>query len=193
MSQQSGLRQLRYQRARYDHRIGAMFAALRGEGVRIEAVMQQQRAATEQPRHHGEREAGERARGAAAEQASVRLDAALEQGGEAAGDQLGVIARHGNEPVGRDVERHHGDVSRGVAVAFDLWRQLAWGIPQQVVQRDHTVRQISAEAADMADRKDVGRDLHRHGAGIEAADPRCGDNGSGANLAERACHVGAPP
>jgi len=60
-----------------------MFAALRGERAGFEAVMQQPRTAAEQPGHHGQREPRKRARGAAAEQASVRLDAAFEQGGKA--------------------------------------------------------------------------------------------------------------
>ena len=94
VSQQAGLRELRHQRARHDDRVAAIVAALRGERVGIEAVMQRQRAAAEQPGHHGQREAGERAGGAAAEHARVRLDAAFEQRGEAAGDQLGVVARH---------------------------------------------------------------------------------------------------
>jgi len=131
-------------------------------------MMQQQRAATEQPGHYGERKAGKRTRRKATEQASVRLDPAFEQGGEAAGDQLGMIARHGNKPIRCDVERHHCDVSRRIAAALDLWRQFRRGMLQQVVERDHAVRQIAAKAADMTDRKDLGRDLHRRGTGIEA-------------------------
>ena len=103
-----------------------------------------------------------------------------------------MIAGHSNKPIRRDVERHHCDVSRWVAVALDLRRQLG-GAMQQVVQRNQAVRQTGAEAADMADRKDVGRDLHRHRAGVEIANAGLGDDGFGADLAERACHVGAPP
>ena len=60
-------------------------------------------------------------------------------------------------------------------------------------RRRDAVRQIVPEAADVADRKDLGRDLHRRRTGIEVTDPRRGDDGSRAERTKRVGSVHASP
>ena len=121
-------------------------------------------------------------------------DAAFEQRGKAAGDQLGMVARHRQRA--RRASRRTSPARHGPP---DCPRARSPAAARALASSSKSSNAITpsgrsaAEAADMADRKDVGRDLHRHRAGVEVADARRGDDGFGAEPAERACGVGAPP
>ena len=64
---------------------------------------------------------------------------------------------------------------------------------EEVVERHDPVRQIAAEAADIADREDVGGDVHRQLAQIDVADASAGDQRLGADQRQRGDGVGRAP
>ena len=67
----------------------------------------------------------------------------------------------GDEAVRRDVQGHHRDMGRRIALALELGGGSVGSPVQQVVERDDAVRQAGAEAADVADREQLRRHLHR--------------------------------
>ena len=63
---------------------------------------------------HGEREARKRAERHGRQNGAVLGQAGFQQDGQAAGDQLAVVARHRDRPVGRHVEGDDGDMGGGM-------------------------------------------------------------------------------
>ena len=86
--------------------------------------------------------------------------AAFQERGEPAGDQFAVAARDGHEAVGGDVERDDGDMGGGMARPRRGWQNSVSAAIEHIIERHHAIGQIAAEAADVADRKQLGRHLH---------------------------------
>ena len=64
---------------------------------------------------------------------------------------------------------------------------------EQIVERHDAVGQVGAKAADIADRKHVGRNAHGELTMIEAADMAAGDQRLGADPLQRGDRIGAAP
>src|SRR5665213_1059581 len=95
-----------------------MRAALFSENDGIEAMMQRERAAAEQPRHQSDSNAGKRAGRNARQDCFILCDAGFSEGGESAGNQLAVAARDGNDAVESDVEGDGGGMRRHHPVSY---------------------------------------------------------------------------
>ena len=154
--------------------------------------MQCQRAAREQPGHQRQRDAGERSDRDRRQHGGVARQAAFQEGREPARDQFAMAARTRHDAVGGDVEGDDGDVGGGIARPRRWLVEIHRRGVGTVVERHHAVGQVVAEAADVADRKQLGRHLHgdlglRIGPGTRGRDDRLGADASTARRPSPAC------
>ena len=96
-----------------------------------------------------------------------------------------VIARDRHDAGGGDVESDGGDMRGGRARPRRARLRSRRVGGEHVVERHHAVGQIAAEGADMADRKQLGRGQHGGLGLLLGADARAGDDGLGADAAQR--------
>ena len=196
MRQQPRLREPRHQRARHDHGVAAVVAALRRECRRIERLMQRQRPAGQQPGHQREREAGKRADGAAAEDGGVLL-ACRPSSRPASPPAISSVwlRATGTRPSGVTSKVTSATWSAGLP-------SRSIGAGGSIASRGRAGRRTGsrrpassvAEAADVADREHLRRHLHGELAMIDSR--RCGDVVMMALApmpAERRGGLGAPP
>src|SRR5262249_35007781 len=149
------------QRGRNDHDIRELAAALNEECLVVEGVVQRERSADKQPGDEAERETRERGQGERGENDGILPDAALERDRGTRREKLEMAARDRDETIGRYVPGDHRDVRGRIDEAGDRLGRRRGGGGEQVVESDDAVREVVAEAADLADLKDLGRDVHR--------------------------------
>ena len=150
-----------------------------------------------QPWHQRAGEAGERRHRQRRQDHRIAPDLAFEQDGETAGHQLGMTARDRHRAVRRHVPGDDGKVCAGARQVRTLCLGGGQGIERlgvvEIVEPDHTVGRLAAEAANEADRKGLGGKLHREREMIDRAHPPAHDQGVGADTVERRHRLGAPP
>ena len=178
-SERIRFRQRSQRRAWHDDAAAVLRAGLRGEGLRIEGVVQVQCATAEQPRQQRQRQSGERAQRDCRQQHPILRRAALEIGPQTAGNHFFLVARDRADALGAFVEGYDGNVGRGVTRARRRRFEIKRASRQQSVERHHAVRQIASEAADIADLKQFGGHLHRglgkpRRSGVRRRDKRLG-------------------
>lgn len=156
-------------------------------------MVQRQRAADHDPGQNRRGEAGERTDGERRQDFRVRLDPAFQHDGDRGGEQLEMSAGNRQEAVCADFPGDHRHMGGRVHRALDFVEGVELFGGEQIVEPHHPVRQVVAEAADVADREDVGRDMHRQFAQIDVADPSAGDQGLGPDQRQRVDGVSLAP
>ena len=160
-----------------------------------ERVVQNQRAATQEPWQQREAQAGERRRRQSREDVRVLPEPRFAQDRQPAREQFGMTARNRDRAGLADVERDGSHMRGGIVLAIEIGRRqrrICFG-SKQIVERDHAIGEILSERAQIPDGEHLGGDLHRQSGVVEGADVAAGDQRSRADARERHYRVGAPP
>ena len=158
-----GLGEAERDRAGQDQRVASFVAPLRARTLRIEGMVQHERAAAEQPRQQRQampaNDDGARVDRMVASCASAAFEQARRARRRSVRDDCAPPAPGRPAPTSKVIG---GDVRRGIV----LPSRSSGGIGstllgvEQIVERHDAVGQVFAEAADIADRKHLGRDAH---------------------------------
>ena len=157
--------------------------------------MKQKLAAAQEPGQQGQAHAGERRGRQRRQHGGVLHQPAFQQHAKPTGQQLQMTARHRHDAGLADVEGDGRKVSGRIARPFAIeqrYRVELFG-REQIVERHHAVGQVGAKAADIADRKHVGRNPHGELAVIDAPDMAASDERLGADARERCDRFGPAP
>src|SRR5437763_7647582 len=111
----------------------------------------------------------------------------LEHDGKSADDELRLIACDGNKAVRADIPGDHGHMGGRIAgmLAFNRLDRIQLVDRIKIVKRYDAVRKIAAKGADIADRKDLGRNMYGQIAVIDVADMAARNQDLGAEAAQR--------
>ena len=134
-----------------DERAAVLVKQLASDHLRIERMVQRQGAAAEQPRHQRQTQARERSGRDGRENIRILLQPAFEQDSHAAGQEFKMPPRHRHWTGFAQLEGDDSDMGCRVRLTFK-WRD--WIGPyggQKIVERHDAVRQVRAEATDIAD------------------------------------------
>ena len=192
--EQAGLGKTKRHRGRQDERGRTLVAALAGEDLGFERVMERKRAAGQSSHGTSVRQMPAKDAGAMADSTLASCSSpAFKQRAQSAGQKLEMTARNRHRTILADFERRHRDMGGGIAVAVERRHGIEFRRREQIVERHHAVGKIDAEAADIADRKHFRGDVHGKLTMLETADAAAGDQRFGADPRQRRDHIGAPP
>ena len=96
------------------------------------------------------------------QQLRVVRDAGFKKHRLATSCQFGVIARYGKDAVFAAFKRNGRNMCAGWTKPRRNWRDIGIAGGKHVVERHHAVGQIATESANVADRKQFHRSLHRN-------------------------------
>ena len=152
-------------------------------------MVQRQRPPRQQPDRQRGSKARERAQRKRRHHRRSLRQVAFERQCEPAGNQMQMSPRYRTETLGRHVERN----DRGLAAVLHDGARGGGLLFDRQIERRHALRQVGAEATDVADRERFGGGVHRKIGMIDAVDPARGHDRARPGAVERDRQLGLPP
>src|SRR3954470_15215079 len=108
-----------------------------------------------------------------------------------------MVAGAGDQSLWLYVPGERGQMGARIAGGRDLrtarGQRIREFAGEHIIKRNHSVRRISSEAANEADRERLGGDVHGQIEMINRSDPLADDKGAGADASQRSDRIGTAP